>query len=200
MPTPSTTHRIGVILAAGRGRRMGRTKQLVPWPTAEGTKPLIAAAYDAIRPICNEMVVVLGHEADAVAAALGDRRFHRAISNPDAPMFDSIRTGLDTARNIDPIATMVLQPGDHPSVAPATLTALLNCSLQRPVVAIVPEYGSRGGHPVIIPPAVAALVIQSDCPEGVGQFWAEHPELCHRLPVDDPTILRDIDTPGDVSI
>ena len=193
-----TNHRIGVILAAGRGRRMGRTKQLVPWPTANGAKPLIAAAYDAVRPICDDMVVVLGHEADAVAAALGDRTFHRAESNPDAPMFDSIRAGLAAARAIDPTATIVLHPGDHPEVDPATLSALSNCSLPRAAKAIIPEHNGRGGHPVLIPPTVAALLVQTDCPEGLGQFWTAHPDLCHRLPVDDPAILRDIDTPSDL--
>ena len=56
--------RIGVILAAGRGGRMGGQKQLTPWQSADGEKPLVAAAYDAIRPICDDMVVVLGHEVD----------------------------------------------------------------------------------------------------------------------------------------
>jgi molybdenum cofactor cytidylyltransferase len=194
-----TDLRIGVILAAGRGRRMGRTKQLIELPTADVPKPLVAAAYDAIRPLCSEMVIVLGHEADAVAAALGSRPFHRALSNPDVPMFESIRAGLAAARNVNSIATIVLQPADHPDVAGATLAALSSCSIQWPAMAIIPEHSGRGGHPVLIPPVVAALLIRSDCAEGLGQFWTEHPELCHRLPVDDPMVVRDIDTPGDLS-
>ncbi len=86
--------RIGVILAAGRGGRMGGTKQLKLWPSADGEKPLVAAAYDAIRPICDEMVVVVGDAADEVAAALGERPFHRTISDSDDPMFESIRAGI----------------------------------------------------------------------------------------------------------
>jgi molybdenum cofactor cytidylyltransferase len=193
-----TSPRIGVILAAGRGRRMGRTKQLIEVPTAGGPKPLVSAAYDAICTICDEMVVVLGQEADSVTAALVDRRFHRAVSNPDAPMFESVRAGVAAARDIDSTATIVLQPGDHPDVAPETLVALADCSLQRPAMAIIPEHGGRGGHPVLIPPPVAALLVQSDCPEGLGQFWTAHPQFCHRLPVNDPTVLRDIDTPSDL--
>ena len=177
---------------------MGCIKQLVPWPTVEGAKPLVAAAYDAIRPICDEMVVVLGHEADAVAAALGDRPYHRAASRPDAPMFESIRAGLEAARSIDPDATIVLQPGDHPEVAAATLTVLIESSRQRPVQAIIPEHAGRGGHPVLIPAPIVTVLLDSDCPTGLGDFWAAHPERCVRLPVDDPSILRDIDTPFDL--
>jgi molybdenum cofactor cytidylyltransferase len=192
------TPRIGVILAAGRGRRMGRTKQLVDWPTAKGPQPLVAAAYDAICPICDEMIVVLGHDADAVAAALNGRPLHRAISNADAPMFASIRAGLSLALELRPDATIVLQPSDHPEVSMATLDALVNRLLPRTARAVIPEYNGRGGHPVLIPSEVVSLILDADCPDGLGQFWAEHPHLCERMPVDDPTILRDVDTPGDL--
>jgi molybdenum cofactor cytidylyltransferase len=145
------------------------------------------------------MVVVLGHAADTVASALTDRRFHRTESDPDLPMFESIRAGFRAAQEIDPSAWIVLQPGDHPEVSPATLRALTDGSLQRPVAAVFPQHANRGGHPVLIPPAVAAQILTADCPAGLGQFWLDHPELCHRLEVDDPTILRDIDTPADLA-
>ncbi len=191
--------RIGVILAAGRGERMGGMKQLLIWQTPNGAKPLVAAAYDLIRPICDEMVVVLGHEADAVAAALGARQFHRANSDANAPMFESVRVGLRVARSIDPFATIVLHPGDHPEVAAFTLSTLTDWSLQRPVQAVIPQFGNRGGHPALIPPAVAALLLETDCPQGLGEFWLVHPDLCVRLPVDDLTVLRDVDSPSDIA-
>jgi molybdenum cofactor cytidylyltransferase len=194
---PSVQH-IGVILAAGRGSRMGCTKQLVPWPAREGSKPLVSAAYDAIRPICDAVIVVLGHDAAAVAAALGDRPFHRAQSDPDAPMFESIRAGLAAARGIDPGATVVLQPADQPEVAPATRDALLAYSFLRREKAIIPEHRGRGGHPALIPAKVAEILIEAECPAGLGQFWTEHPGLCHRLAVDDASILLDVDTPDDL--
>lgn len=193
-----TNRRIGVILAAGRGRRMGRTKQLVEWPTEGGPQPLVSAAYDAIRPICDALVVVLGHDAEAVAAALGDRPFHRADSDPDAPMFASICVGLSAARRLQPEATIVLQPGDHPEVSATTLNTLTNRLISQVARALIPEYAGRGGHPVLIPSEVAELILGADCPDGLGQFWAEHPHLCERVAVDDPAVLRDVDTPDDL--
>jgi molybdenum cofactor cytidylyltransferase len=190
--------RIGVLLAAGRSRRMGRTKQLVPWESAEGPKPLVAAAFDAICPVCDDMVVVVGHDSDAVLAALGTRLLHSTRSDPDAPMFDSIRAGLEAAQTLDPAAVVLLQPGDHPAVAVVTLHALTDWSLQRPVQAIVPEYEGRGGHPILIPPAVAKRVLEANCPNGLGQFWTAHPELCFRIPVSDQAVVRDIDTQADL--
>jgi CTP:molybdopterin cytidylyltransferase MocA len=88
---------IGILLAAGRGRRMGGNKQFHVVKTADGEKPLVAAAFDTIVPVCETMFVVLGHRAEEVAAALGERKFEIVLSDPDAPMFESICLGLQAA-------------------------------------------------------------------------------------------------------
>jgi molybdenum cofactor cytidylyltransferase len=114
-------------------------------------------------------------------------------------MFESIRAGLRFAQRLNPTAAIVLQPGDHPEVDPSTLDILMKCSLERPEQSIIPEYAGRGGHPAIIPPNTAALLIEAECPAGLGQFWLDHPELCLRVPIDDPNVLRDIDIPADLA-
>ena len=189
------TRRIGLILAAGRGRRMGGKKQIAAVRTPQGKMPLVAAAFDAIAGVCDEMVVVLGHDAKAVAAALAPRLFHQVKSDPDAEMIESIQGGLAAAGELDSAATIVLQPGDHPWVAPATLTALLAATAEYSDRAILPEYNGRGGHPVFIPSALAARLVREQCPGGLGVFWSEHPQLVRRLAVDDRNIIRDVDTP-----
>jgi molybdenum cofactor cytidylyltransferase len=177
---------------------MGRLKQLVAWRTPEGEKPLVAAAYDAIRPICDELIVVLGHEAETVAAALDTRPFLRVNVDPVAPMFESIRAGLRKAQSLDPAAAVVLQPGDHPEVSRPTLEVLINYSLSLPSQAVMPEFGGRGGHPVVIPPGIIAVLVGANCPTGLGEYWAAHAELCHRVPVDDASVVRDVDTSDDL--
>jgi molybdenum cofactor cytidylyltransferase len=178
---------------------MGGKKQLTVWQSPGGeAKPLVAAAYDAISPICDAMVVVLGHDAEAAAAALGDRPFERALGDADEPMFESIRVGLRAVRRLDQKAYVVLQPGDHPQVTAATLELLQDWSLKRPVRAVIPEYGGRGGHPVLIPPDLVAQLAQTECPDGLGQFWLDHPQLCARVSVNDAGVVRDIDTPADL--
>jgi CTP:molybdopterin cytidylyltransferase MocA len=47
MPS-SNLHLIGIILAAGRGRRMGGTKQLVTLHTPAGEKPLVAVGDPSV--------------------------------------------------------------------------------------------------------------------------------------------------------
>ncbi len=190
---------IGVLLAAGRGRRMGGGKQFYPWPTAEGEKPLVAAAFDSVALACDAMIVVLGHRAAEVAYVLGERPFRAVQSDPDAPMFESIRVGMQAALETNPDSTVLLQPGDHPEVKPTTLELILALSGKHPDRAIVPEFQGRGGHPVLIPAGIAQQLLTADCPQGLGQYWSDHPKLCLRLSVDDGSVVRDIDTAADDS-
>jgi CTP:molybdopterin cytidylyltransferase MocA len=227
----------GILLAAGRGRRMGGNKQFHIVQTANGEKPLVAAAFDTIAPTCETMVVVLGHRAEEVAATLGERRFEIVLSDPDAPMFDSIIAGLSHAlsrrttfsgfRNPPPRPLprptlpvggcllpslregrppkklemqrageggLILQLGDHPSLNATTLNQILITASEHPGKAIMPTYQANGGHPVLIPFSIAKQIIETPCPDGLRGFWQNHPELCVRLKVNDPSVINDIDT------
>ena len=184
---------LGVLLAAGRGRRMQGAKQFEPWPTAEGTKPLVAASFDAVQGVCDEMIVVLGHRANEVATLLASRSFHPVISDADAPMFESIRSGLRAACSLDSRASVLLHPGDHPEVSAATLSSLLENSREYRQRAVIPEYCGQGGHPALIPSPLIELVLGTDCPHGLRQFWMDNPDHCQRIPVDDPSVIRDVD-------
>jgi molybdenum cofactor cytidylyltransferase len=175
---------------------MGRPKQLLPWPPGGGTT-VVASAFDAIAPACDTMIVVVGHEGDAVRAALASRPFASVTADPDAPMFESIRRGLAEAARVDPTARVLLHPADHPEVRPGTLDRLRAEALLHPAQAVCPEHGGRGGHPVLVPPAVAATIVGADGDGGLRRIWIDHPGCCRRIVVDDPGVVRDLDTPAD---
>ena len=210
-------HLIGVLLAAGRSTRMGRLKQLLAWPLqgsvpisgseemgtdpfAVPSKPLVAAAYDSIAPACCAMVVVVGHEAEAVAAALGGRRFERVPVDPTAEMLASVKAGLAAARELHPTADVLLHPADHPQVRRETLDVLVATAAGAPGRAVMPEFDGQGGHPVLIPAALVREIISYDGTGGLRQFWLDHSQRCVRLPVDDQGVVIDIDLPSDYSL
>lgn len=202
---------IGLLLAAGRGRRMGGNKQFHLIETPEGKKPLVAAAFDTITNACDRMIVVLGHRADEVAAVLAPRPFEVVEADPDARMFDSILAGLRAASTqrtplsgasqtplrsgYEQVAdSILLQLGDHPTLLRTTLDLLLEQAATNPDRAIMPTYHGNGGHPVVIPPIVAKRILDEDCPGGLRQFWIDHPELCLRIEVDDPGVIQNINS------
>lgn len=186
----------GLLLAAGRGARAGGTKQALPWVGAAGVTTLVAAAFDCIATVCATMIVVVGHEAPVVAAALGDRPHTVVESAPDAPMSHSLTAGLRAALELDANRSVLLHLGDHPSVRPATLGRLIRHARRHPGLAAIPEHRGRGGHPVLIPAAIARLIVESPLPKGLRRFWAEHPDLCIRFEADDSGVVSDLDSFG----
>lgn len=183
----------GILLAAGRAGRMGKTKQLMPWPPPDGKTTIVAAAFDAIAPHVREMLVVLGHDADAIQHALGERTFTAVHSSPDAPMYESIRSGLTTAHTHN----VLLHLADHPGIVAETIHALIDAARKYPGQAIIPTHNGKGGHPVLIPATIATRLIEYPGDGGLRQYWLDHPDQCRRVPVDDPGCIRDIDTLAD---
>lgn len=219
----------GIVLAAGRGRRMGGPlKQTLPWPPVvselgrsdlaspisnlqseipDSSAPrarstVISCAFDAIAPFCHRMFVVVGGDAHAINAALGERTFTRVDADSDAEMFESIRVGVDAVNEDANVDAVMLQPGDHPGVARATIEALRMEFQRDPRRAVMPEYAGKGGHPVIIPRGLLPSILNLNEPRsmaggGLRQFWSDHPEARTRLVVSDPLCIADIDTPQD---
>ena len=188
----------GILLAAGRGRRLGGTKQLIVLDTGDGAKPLVACAFDAIAPVCGTMIVVLGHEGDAVASALAPRAFVRVEADPDAPMIDSIKTGLRAAAKRAPGAPVLVQPADHADVDRSTLDGLRLAHAADPRRAVLPVHEGKGGHPVLVPARLVPRILDAPDQGGLRAFWEANPALVRRLPVDDPGAVRDLDVPEDL--
>ena len=197
---------IGVLLAAGLSRRMGRLKQLIPWPSEHdpNAEPMVAAAFDAIAPVCDRMIVVTGTQAGAVVEALRPRAFQEVQGAGDNEMMVSVRAGLAMASQLDDSADVLLHLADHPQVRATTLQCMLNARRRFPDAVIIPEFEGRGGHPVLIPPGIvkeltsAAVDQRAKFPGGLRAFWRSRKNDCHRIETNDPWTTRDIDTPEDL--
>jgi molybdenum cofactor cytidylyltransferase len=177
---------IGVLLAAGRGSRMGQTKQLLPW--GEGT--VIEASFDAIAPYCDSMVVVLGADKEKIIEALGSREFVSVVSNPDAEQLESIKFGLAKTTG-----DVLLHLADHPIVPPEIIPMIISVFSDK---AIIPTSGGKGGHPVFVPKSIVNQVRGWNGDGGLRQFWEEHPQFVERLPIENAQeMLIDLDTPED---
>ena len=194
---------VGILLAAGRSRRMGMAKQLLPWPPTsvgggepdQSSKTMIAASFDTIAPHCDRIIIVLGNEIDAIRRALGNRSYSVVASDPNAEMIASIRAGISAAASSPACLAALLHPSDVPGVGRQTITTLIEARFGSPESAIMPEYLGKGGHPVIIPRGLFAAIESHREAGGLRTLWRRKPDRCVQIAVNDPGCVRDIDTP-----
>ena len=179
-----------IVLAAGRSRRMGRTKPLLPL----GDKTVLQQVLTALCEVNPaRILVVLGSEGGPIADGLGDYAVS-ILWNParDSEMADSLRCALPALPPEDHGVMICL--GDQPLIAPATYRTLSEQYLSRPGAIVQPQNGGRKGHPVLLP---RALLEEIRTRATLRDLLAAHAARVQLVEVADPGILQDIDTPQD---
>jgi molybdenum cofactor cytidylyltransferase len=190
-----------IVLAAGSSTRMGMPKQLLPW----GDLTLVGAVVRALQASdVAAVVVVTGREREAVEAAVAAARLPNgapvmAVFNPDfaqGEMALSLQVGL-AALPANCLAAVVAL-ADQPELRPELVDLLLQRWRQTQAPVIAPLYLGRRGHPIVFDrvvwPEIMALPPQANprrLLQSLGRLEA--------VPVEDASILIDLDTPEDYS-
>jgi len=135
---------VGLLLAAGEGRRFGGPKALAR--DDDGTSWLLRAVQ-ALRP-CSEVVVVLGAEAERAAALLPMSVSRIRADDWAEGMGASLRAGLEALAPTDHDAALVSLV-DLPDVDAAVVARLVAASQGRGDLARA-AYDGVPGHPVLL--------------------------------------------------
>lgn len=180
-----------VVLAAGRSSRMGHPKALSDLGGERALERVVATCETAGLPL---PLVVLGEHEAVVRAALPhlDARM-RWVRNPrpEAGRTGSLQRGLAAAS----APVVLVLPVDHPLVAPETLRRLVGT----PGAWVVPEHAGRGGHPLKLADVALAAVQSAPPTTPLRDVPAMMGLEVVRLPVDDPGVLQNLDTPADLA-
>lgn len=131
----------GIVLAAGRSRRLGKPKQLLPYA---GTTLLGATVDVARRCRFDQLIVTLGASADDVRTRVPLDGVQVVVADDfGAGCSSSLRVAL--AHVDDESAGIVLMLGDQPGVSPETVARLVGECAGSPVA--VCRYRDGVGHP-----------------------------------------------------
>ncbi len=194
----------GLLLAAGAGRRMGRPKALVE---LDGT-PLVRRAMHALSGAgCSPLLVVVGAQAEEVAAVVGEDALVVSARDWATGMGASLRAGLAALAGLqphpvaeagspqpDPVAAVV-HLVDLPGVG-ADAIARLVAAATGPGVLARAVYHGRPGHPVLIGrDHWDAVAVEATGDQGARAYLAGHPGLT-AVECGDLADPRDVDTPG----
>jgi molybdenum cofactor cytidylyltransferase len=183
-----------VILAAGLSTRFGRNKLL---ETIEG-RPLIRRVVEtALASLVDETVVVLGHQAQDVRAALEGLgcRFVYNIHYREGQS-SSVKAGLKAvSRNAE--ATMVL-PGDVALITSATINVLIREYVTRGGLLLIAAHEGKAGHPILFDQALfrEMLAIEEQS-FGLKAVVGRHRHEARMVEVGNEGVLYDLDTPED---
>ena len=178
-----------ILLAAGRSRRMGAFKPLLPF----GPQTVIESSVNSLRAGgVTDIIVVVGHCGDEIRDKLQGAGV-AFVTNQDAdtPMGVSIALGMGQVD--EQCSAVLISPADHPAIPGATIKLIVG-EWERGAALVQPECEGRGGHPVLVDRKYFDELLHLDPQRGLRGFFERHRLETRRLPVDSPFIARDMDT------
>lgn len=187
-----------VILAAGQATRFGQAKQLMPW----GTTTLVGhVAQTALAAGLDPVLVVVGHEAERVAAAVA----HLPVTVVPNPTYaegqsTSLRAGvqalLERASPESPGANAALfLLADQPGVTPEIIATVQEAHRTSLAPIVVPSFQGQRGNPVLFDRALWPELLAVTGDSGGRAVFRAHREAIVTVDFDTPVVLQDIDTP-----
>ena len=150
---------------------MGRAKALLP---LGGDTFLSRIVRTFLAAGVDDVVVVVGHDAEAIVGAFPSELPVRFVENRgyDRGQLSSLLTGLAVIDRPG-VRAMLVTLVDVPLVTPATVRAVIDRYRQTHAPVVRPTSGSRHGHPLIIDRSLFDVPSCLLCSEPT-------PEHCHR--------------------
>jgi molybdenum cofactor cytidylyltransferase len=186
-----------VLLAAGRSRRMGAFKPLLPF----GAQTVIETCVNNLLAAgVGEVVVVVGHRAEEVRARLAHLPVRFALNAAVGS-----EMGVSIARGVEALSpggvagetaagALLVALADHPAVTAREIGEVMAAHRQTGARLVVPEWRGRGGHPVLVDLRLRASLLNLDEAGGLRALFERHAGEVLRLPVASPFVARDMDT------
>jgi molybdenum cofactor cytidylyltransferase len=187
---------IGVIvLAAGRGSRMGATPKLL-LPLQGGIPIIWHAVSNALEWGPSEVVVVVRPDLPAIVEALADLPL-TCVPNPRymEGMATSLAAGISALSSRIDAALVVL--GDEPYVADLIVMRLLAAYTNERKPVTIPKYGEQVGPPTLFARSIFPELLTLEGDIGGRQLLSKYPNLVCLVPFNQEDRPRDVDTPED---
>ncbi len=182
-----------ILLAAGRSTRMGTNKLSLCYKGQpvlhRSLAPLLAS------PLVSEVIVVVNSSSSLPI----DRDGCTVVVNheADSGMASSLRAGV-AAASADADAYLVCL-ADMPAITEALIATLVEAYRQSGKKIVVPVHEGRNGHPVIFGAECKEQLLRIEGDVGAREVIRENSGMAEYVSVDDPAVVFDIDTPGDLS-
>ena len=200
-PAQAAPHRktaAAIVLAAGKSTRMAPHNKLLV--TDRAGRAMVARVVDNIlssraRPI----LVVTGHRADEVRAAVGGR----PVVFVDAPDYEqglaaSLKAGIGALPEDAPAAIVCL--GDMPLVTGRMIDRLIDSfDPDEGRLIVAPTHDGQIGNPILWDRSFFSEILRLQGDSGARSLLKRHAEQVAEIAMDDDAVLRDFDTPDSLA-
>lgn len=173
---------------------MGRPKALLPVGNEFFVQRVRRVLLDAaLHPV----LVVLGHEAEAIAQAAGLPP-ESIVLNPDYPagMLSSVIAGIRALEPTDAEA-LVLALVDGPDISTLVVRRLVERYWATRAPIVEPVYAGKHGHPVLIARTLWPEILAANPAIGAKEVIRRHRAEAAHVEWEDSSVLTDLDTPAD---
>lgn len=186
----------GIILAAGRSTRMGRSKAMLMTPDG---MTFVARLLQALAGGGVDAPLVVGRPDDTELQREVDSAGARFVMNPDADGGGQLSSLLAGLRKADRpgIRALMVTPVDAPMVRSETVSRLIAVFRDTSGSIVRPRYQGRHGHPVIFSRELFEDLRHASPATGAKAVLRAHENAIINVDVDDPGVIADIDTPED---
>jgi CTP:molybdopterin cytidylyltransferase MocA len=170
---------------------MGAFKPLLPF----GAGTVAGACVESLRAGgVAEVVVVVGHRAEEVRAALGGVPGVRFAVNEEA----GSEMGVSLARGVEALGAgagaLLVALVDHPAVPASEIKSIIEARRRTGARLVVPVWEGRGGHPVLLDLDLREELLSLVPRRGLRALFDAHRAEVLRLPAASPFVARDMDT------
>jgi molybdenum cofactor cytidylyltransferase len=186
-----------LVLAAGRSTRMGRPKATLPIDNRDTFLSRIVRTF--LDAGVDDVVVVLGHEAEAIATSFAASNLRaRLVINGDYDrgQLSSLQAGLAVIDRPG-VGALLLTLVDVPLVTPSTVRAVVERYRVTRAPIVRPVQGDRHGHPLVIDRALFDALRAGDARAGAKPIVRAHASAAGDVTVDDEGAFADFDTMED---
>jgi molybdenum cofactor cytidylyltransferase len=186
---------VGVLLAAGSSVRFGGDKLLARFGEGAPDDAIGVKACRHLVAAIPEVIAVVRPGDGALAAALAGAGA-RVVECADAAdgMGASLACGV---RASAAVGGWVVALADMPWLRPETIAKVAD-ALRNGAPLAAPYHAGQRGHPVGFGKALRVELCALGADEGAKSVVAAHRSAMVRIEVDDPGVLRDVDTPQDL--
>ena len=181
---------IGLLLAAGSATRFGSDKLRHTLPHGV---PIAVQSARHLRPEVSHLIAVV---RDPQMKSLLEKEGCQAV------LFEKAEQGMGAslacaARTAGPADGYLVALADMPFIRGTTIAAV-RAALETGAPLAAPYFRGRRGHPVGIAGSFFDSLLDLQGDEGAKRLLGENERRLVKIPVGDPGVIRDIDTPADL--